>query len=86
VVAEGIVTPLDLRSENMSEDSGKASGGIGFCGLLTIVLVTLKLIGKTSISWWWVFSPIWLPTIAFFAVASLVIICAMIMAVVKGEK
>jgi ATP/ADP translocase len=34
------------------------SGGIGFTGLLTIVFVTLKLIGKIDWSWWWVLSPI----------------------------
>ena len=34
------------------------SGGIGFTGLLTIVFVTLKLIGKIDWSWWWVLSPV----------------------------
>lgn len=33
-------------------------GGIGFFGLLTIVLIVLKITGVISISWWWVFSPI----------------------------
>ena len=31
--------------------------GIGFCGLLTIVLIVLKLLGKITVSWWWVFAP-----------------------------
>ena len=30
----------------MSEKSSSSSGGVGFCGLLTIVFITLKLIGK----------------------------------------
>lgn len=29
--------------------------------LLTAVLVVLKLLGKISISWLWVLSPLWLP-------------------------
>ena len=34
--------------------------GIGFVGLLTIVLIVLKLLGLITISWIWVFSPIWI--------------------------
>lgn len=34
------------------------SGGIGFIGLLTIVFITLKLIGVISWTWFWVLSPI----------------------------
>ena len=41
-----------------------SSSGIGFSGLLTIVFITLKLIGKIDWSWWWVFCPIWIPVIA----------------------
>lgn len=33
-------------------------GGVGFCGLLTIALIVLKVAGITSMSWFWVFSPI----------------------------
>ena len=45
----------------MSEKSTSSSGGIGFCGLLTIVFITLKLIGKIDWSWLWVLSPLWIP-------------------------
>jgi hypothetical protein len=43
----------------MSKSSGN-SGGIGFCGLLTIAFIVLKLIGKIDWSWLWVLSPIWM--------------------------
>ena len=43
------------------------SSGIVFVGLLTIVLITLKLLGKISWSWWWVLSPIWISTAIVFA-------------------
>ena len=45
----------------MSEKSTSSSGGIGFCGLLTIVFITLKLIGKIDWSWLWVLAPLWIP-------------------------
>ena len=35
--------------------------GIGFCGLLTIVFIVLKILKIISWSWWWVLSPLWLP-------------------------
>ena len=41
----------------MSNNSN-SGGGIGLCGILFIILLTLKLFGLISISWWWVFSPL----------------------------
>jgi len=38
----------------------KSSGGLGICGVLTIVFVVLKLTGVISWSWGWVLSPIWI--------------------------
>lgn len=55
---------------NRNNNSGKASGGIGFCGLLAIAFIVLKLVGVIKWSWLWVLSPIWLPT----AIVILVII------------
>lgn len=45
----------------MQSSSTSSTGGIGFCGLLSIVFITLKLIGKIDWSWFWVLSPIWIP-------------------------
>ena len=53
-------------------NSKSNSGGVGFCGLLTILFIGLKLTGNIDWSWWWVFSPMW---IAFLFV-SLIVICA----------
>lgn len=44
----------------MSDKSSTSSGGIGFCGLLTIVFIVLKLLGKITWSWLWVLSPLWI--------------------------
>lgn len=39
------------------------SGGIDFCGLLTIVFIVLKLCKVISWSWVWVLAPTWIPTL-----------------------
>lgn len=44
----------------MSTESNSSSDGIGFIGLLTIVFITLKLLGYIEWSWLWVLSPIWI--------------------------
>lgn len=43
----------------MSENN-TSSGGIGFCGLLTIVFIVLKLTHVINWSWWWVLAPSWI--------------------------
>lgn len=45
----------------MKNRNTSASGGIGFCGLLAILFIALKLLGIIEWSWLWVLSPIWLP-------------------------
>ena len=40
--------------------------------ILTVIFVILKLVGVTTMSWWWVFSPYWIMAIfrlAAFALA-----------------
>lgn len=46
----------------MSETTS-SGGGIGVCGLLGVVFVTLKLCGVVDWSWWWVLAPFWLPLV-----------------------
>ena len=48
-----------MRDRNINVSSS-SSGGIGFVGLLTIVFIVLKLLGKINWSWWWVLSPLWI--------------------------
>ena len=44
-----------------NNSSSSSSGGIGFCGLLAVVFITLKLTDVIAWSWWWVLSPLWIP-------------------------
>lgn len=53
----------------------RGSGGIGFAGILTIVFIILKLLGKIDWSWIWVLSPLWISLIVtaiLFTIVSIV--------------
>lgn len=63
----------------MSNSSSGSNGGIGFFGLLTIVFITLKLIGYIDWSWWWVLAPTWIPL-------AIVILILIIAAIVAGSS
>ena len=54
------------------ETNTTVTGGIGFCGLLTIVFIVLKLLNKISWSWIWVLAPLWIEFIV--AVLTIIII------------
>jgi len=48
--------------------------GVGFCGLLTIVFVAMKLLDKIACSWWWVLSPLWMPAAIIVAIVLIVLV------------
>ena len=57
------------------ESNSTTNSGIGFTGLLTIVFITLKLLGKITWSWLWVLSPVWIPlsiAVAFIVIYFLI--------------
>lgn len=48
----------------MSKETEKTSSGIGIGGIIFLIFLTLKLGGwgvVSTWSWWWVFSPLWIP-------------------------
>lgn len=55
--------------------AGTANGGLGLSGVLTVIFVVLKLVGEhfhtpvADWSWWWVWSPLWLPLAVIFGIA-----------------
>ena len=61
------------------ENEVKASGGIGFGGLLTIVFIVLKLTKVIDWSWWWVTCPLWIP-VALFVVLVIIVLLIRIFA------
>lgn len=50
------------------------SRGNSFCGLLTILFIGLKLCGVIDWSWWWVLSPVWIPTAVAIVVLTLLLL------------
>lgn len=46
----------------MKKNENNTRGGIGFCGLLTIAFIVLKLCKVITWSWIWVLSPLWIGT------------------------
>ena len=54
----------------MSNNNNNTSGGrgIGFTGLLTIVFITLKLLGVIKWSWLWVLSPLLICPLIFLTI------------------
>lgn len=67
--------------------SSSSSSGIGFCGLLTIVLITLKLLNLIQISWLWVIMPILLIPIiglGFLCVGGIIFLSCFIYYVIQS--
>jgi hypothetical protein len=55
----------------------QGGGGIGLCGLLFCIFLTLKLCGVIAWPWIWVCAPLWIP----FAILGVVLILAACIAV-----
>ena len=66
------------KDEKVRDTKTVRSGGIGFCGLLAIVFIALKLAGIGAVatwSWWWVLSPLWIPFALVLVIAILAAVC-----------
>lgn len=76
-----------MMKDNQKQQVQKASGsGISFCSLLTIVFITLKLLGKITWSWWWVLAPLWLPVLVIIGILIIVLIIIVIADAVDSNK
>lgn len=62
----------NYNNNNNSTNSAR----IGFCGLLTIAFIVLKLLNVITWSWLWVLAPIWIPTIFWIIVVIIIFIKA----------
>ena len=74
----------------MSKSTTKSAGGagVGFCEVLGIVFIVLKLVGVIDWSWWLVLLPIYAPLALFLLGAIIVVIVAIIKHVLdkRGTK
>ena len=67
----------------MADNSVSAGGGIGLAGILTIIFVIFKLLGKITWSWWWVFAPLWIPLCLALIIFVIIIAGIIIAAAIK---
>ncbi len=66
----------------MSSSSSSSSSGIGFCGLLTVLFIALKLTKVIDWSWWWILAPLWLPACIVLIIFAMIMIIAVIIEVI----
>lgn len=52
----------------------KESNNNHFVELLIVLLIVLKITGRVSISWLWVFAPLWIPAISIIVLLFVTII------------
>lgn len=72
---------------NRSEESSKAAGGgVGFCGLLAIAFIVLKLTGVIGWGWGWVLSPLWIPLAIVAGICIIVLIVVLVKMVADEVK
>ena len=65
-----------------NERKNTTAGGIGFCGLLAVAFIVLKLTGVINWSWLWVLAPIWIPT----AIIVIVLVVILVRELTKGGR
>ena len=73
---EGI-TPKNQKGNKM-ENKTINKNGVGFCGLLTITFIVLKLCGVINWSWIWVLAPMWIAWGLIFIILGIVCLVAVI--------
>ena len=49
----------------------------GLSVVLTVIFVVLKLVGKISWSWFWVFSPLWITLLLFLIIIAIMLLLFM---------
>ena len=69
-----------------NEVNHTTGGGIGFVGLLTIVFITLKLLGVITWSWVWVLAPLWISLAIGIIAIPVILVIAVIMALIDKER
>lgn len=70
----------------MSEENTKKTSrrSIGLMGILTIIFVLAKIFGKIDWSWWWVFSPLWVPSAIILGCVAIGVFIAFIAAILDN--
>lgn len=65
-------------NDHDKNENGTAAGGVGFCGLLAIAFIVLKLTHVIEWSWLWVLSPLWIPAAIVAGILAIVVIVGIV--------
>lgn len=71
-----------MRTENHNTTKA-SSGGVGFCTVLFLIFLVLKLVGVIDWSWWWVTAPLWIPFSTLVAISIVVLIVTLIISLIR---
>lgn len=71
---------------NNERNNNTAAGGIGFCGLLGIALIVLKLTGVIGWSWLWVLAPLWIPAVIAIGILLICLVVVLCCELLKGAR
>ena len=52
-------------------------------GILGVVFITLKLLGKIDWSWWWVLAPFWAPLVAVLGILGIVFVVGLLVMILE---
>lgn len=63
---------MNKFKEILNKLENESNGGNGVLSILLIAFVILKLCHVIDWSWWWVFSPIWIPFILLIIIIILI--------------
>lgn len=69
-----------------NKQNNSSAGGAGFLGLLALIFITLKLTGVIGWSWWWVLSPLWIPTSIILLIFVVMLVGVVVVAIGKASK
>ena len=69
----------------MANSAQAAAGSVLWLLLMMFVLAVLKLTGSIAVSWWWVFSPLWIVWGAIMVVCVVMLLAAYVVAGVCGR-
>lgn len=70
----------------MKKDNKSNITQVNFLELLFLLFLGLKLAKLIDWSWWWVFSPIWIPLIGVFIIVGIAVVIAIVQERMKKDK
>ena len=77
---------IESNPKNVTSDVSKSTLGSSIIITLSIVFITFKLTNVINWSWWWVTSPLWLPTVGVLGLTLLSFLLTKLIAILEQNK